>query len=74
MAGWVKLNVRDTEKGDTILMRYAERLTNGGDSLYTANLRDAWSRDIYIANGKGKTRSGAPASPTTASATSRLRV
>ena len=52
MAGWVKLNVRDTKAGDTILMRYAERLTNGGDSLYTANLRDAWSRDIYVANGK----------------------
>ena len=52
LAGWVKLNVRDTKEGDTILMRYAERLTNNGDSLYTANLRDAWSRDIYVANGK----------------------
>lgn len=51
-AGWVKLNVRNTKQGDTIMMRYAERLTNEGDALYTANLRDAWSRDLYIANGK----------------------
>ena len=51
MAGWVKLNVRDTEKGDTIMMRYAERLTDGGDSLFTRNLRDAMSRDLYIADG-----------------------
>jgi len=51
MAGWVKLNVRDTKAGDTILMRYAERLNDRGDSLYVRNLRDAWSRDIYIANG-----------------------
>ncbi|MDO4758075.1 MAG: family 78 glycoside hydrolase catalytic domain [Rikenellaceae bacterium] len=51
MAGWVKLNVRDTKQGDTIMMRYAERLTDGGDSLFTRNLRDARSRDIYIADG-----------------------
>jgi len=52
MAGWVKLRVRDTEPGDTICMRYAERLTTGGDSLYVVNLRDARSRDLYIANGR----------------------
>ena len=52
MAGWVKLNVRDTKEGDTILMRYAERLNDRGDSLYVRNLRDAQSRDIYIANGR----------------------
>lgn len=51
MAGWVKLKVRDTEPGDTIMMRYAERLNDRGDSLYVRNLRDARSRDIYIADG-----------------------
>ncbi len=52
MAGWVKLNVHDTKAGDTILMRYAERLNDRGDSLYVRNLRDAMSRDIYVANGR----------------------
>ena len=28
MAGWVRINVRDTQRGDTIRMRYAERLTD----------------------------------------------
>ena len=51
MAGWVRLNVRDTHKGDTIRMRYAERLNETGDSLYVRNLRDAKSTDTYIADG-----------------------
>lgn len=51
MAGWVRLNVRDTHKGDTIRMRYAERLTDAGDELFVRNLRDAKSTDTYIADG-----------------------
>lgn len=50
-AGWVRINVRDTRKGDTIRMRYAERLTDEGDALYVRNLRDARSTDTYIADG-----------------------
>ncbi len=51
MAGWVRINVRDTQRGDTIRMRYAERLTDEGDALYVRNLRDARSTDTYIADG-----------------------
>lgn len=49
MAGW--LNIRPQgQKGDTIRIRYAERL-NADGTLYTANLRDARSEDIYICSG-----------------------
>lgn len=51
MAGWVRMNVRDVQRGDTIRMRYAERLTDAGDELYVRNLRDARSTDTYIADG-----------------------
>lgn len=49
MAGWI--GVQPCGKaGDTIRIRYAERLAEGG-SLYTANLRDARSEDVYVCNG-----------------------
>ena len=50
MAGWVSF-VPKGKNGDTIRIRYAERLS-ADSSLYTENLRDARSEDIYICNGK----------------------
>ena len=50
MAGQIRIRIRG-QKGDTIRIRWAERITN--DSvLYTANLRHALSTDLYICNGK----------------------
>ncbi len=50
MAGWIALRPRGAE-GDTIRIRFAERLNPDG-TLYTANLRDARSEDIYICSGR----------------------
>ena len=54
-AGWAKVNLSSLhlQKGDTLRIRYAERLT-GKESLYTANLRNAESTDYYISNGEDK--------------------
>lgn len=49
-AGFVAMKVRGAA-GDTIRIRYAEKLVSP-DTLYTANLRNAFSRDIYVCNGK----------------------
>jgi alpha-L-rhamnosidase len=49
MAGWVVLTPKG-KAGDTIRIRYAEKLADDGQ-LYTANLRDARSEDIYVCNG-----------------------
>lgn len=49
IAGWVKVKVKGN-KGDTIRIKYAEGLNPDG-TLYTANLRDAESEDMYICNG-----------------------
>lgn len=50
MAGWIGFRVHGAV-GDTIRIRYAERLNEDG-TLYTANLRNAWSEDIYVCNGR----------------------
>ena len=50
MAGWVAFVPRG-RAGDTIRVRYAERL-NADGTLYTANLRDARSEDIYVCSGR----------------------
>ncbi len=50
MAGFVAFRPFG-QRGDTIKVRYAERL-NADGSIYTANLRNAKSEDIYICNGK----------------------
>lgn len=49
MAGWISFKPSGA-KGDTISIRYAERLNPDG-TLYTPNLRDARSEDIYICSG-----------------------
>ena len=50
MSGWVHIRINGAAKGDTISIRYAERLDSTGN-LWTANLRHAQSTDYYIANG-----------------------
>lgn len=50
LSGWVRMKIRGNA-GDTIRIRFAEKLTEEG-KLYTENLRDAQSTDIYICNGK----------------------
>ena len=49
MAGWVSF-VPTGHEGDTIRVRYAERLNDNG-TLYTDNLRNAASTDIYVCSG-----------------------
>lgn len=60
MAGWVEIRLRNTQAGDTVKLRFAERLTQSGDALYTENLRDALCTDLYICNGKENGTSWAP--------------
>ena len=49
-AGWLKVRMRNTHKGDTVFIRFAEKL-NADGSLYTENLRHAESTDKYVARG-----------------------
>lgn len=53
-AGWVKtdLSAFGLQKGDTLRLRYAEKLEASGQELYVANLRHAYSTDYYIASGQ----------------------
>ena len=46
ISGWVSF-VPQGKEGDTIRIRYAERLNDDG-TLYTANLRTARSEDIFV--------------------------
>lgn len=50
MAGHIRISPRGAA-GDTVKVRYAERLDSVG-RIYTANLRDARSEDIYVCNGR----------------------
>lgn len=50
ISGWISFIPKGKE-GDTIKIKYAEKLNPDG-TLYTDNLRDAISEDIYICNGK----------------------
>ncbi len=47
MVGWARIRIGDGKKGDTVTMRFAERL-NPDSVLYTANLRSAEATDHYI--------------------------
>ncbi len=55
MAGWLKIRINGANIGDSIKIRFAEKLTKDGD-LYRDNFRNALSTDCYVANGteKGK--------------------
>ena len=51
VAGWVRMRVPARNAGDTVTVRYAEKLQDNGE-LYVANLRNAESTDRYICSGK----------------------
>ncbi len=55
MAGWVGMKVSGARRGDTIRIRYAERL-DGDGNLYTDNLRNARSEDVYVCSGSEQGR------------------
>ena len=50
IAGWLKVRINDIAAGDTLRIRYAERLNDDG-TLWRDNLRNALSSDYYIADG-----------------------
>ena len=50
MAGWLKLRIGGTHAGDTIAIRFAERLDSTGN-IWVENFRHARSTDVYVANG-----------------------
>ena len=50
MAGWLRLRIAHTSAGDSIVVRFAERLDSTGN-IWTENLRHAQSTDRYYANG-----------------------
>ena len=52
MAGWLKVRLPRLAEGDSIVIRYAERLDSAGD-IWTENLRHAESTDRYYASGRG---------------------
>lgn len=49
MAGWVRFRIKG-QAGDSIRLRFAETLQANGE-LFTRNLRDARSTDVYIISG-----------------------
>ncbi|MCJ8210012.1 glycoside hydrolase family 78 protein [Mucilaginibacter sp. RS28] len=51
MAGWLQLKVKG-KAGEQVTLRFAETLQKGG-SIYTRNLRDAKSTDVYTLKGAG---------------------
>ena len=50
IAGWLKVRMSDINAGDTVRIRFAEKLNDDG-SLYRDNLRHAFSTDYYVADG-----------------------
>ncbi|MBP5277726.1 MAG: family 78 glycoside hydrolase catalytic domain, partial [Prevotella sp.] len=55
MAGWLKLRLNSLKEGDTVKIRFAEKLDENGE-LWRANFRHANSTDYYVANGKEQNR------------------
>lgn len=54
MAGWVRLTIPPMAAGDSIIIRYAERLNPDSLSIDIENLRSAMSTDVYVSNGHDK--------------------
>ncbi len=50
MAGWLAVNISGTHPGDTIRLRFAERLDSTGN-IWVENFRHALSTDTYVADG-----------------------
>ncbi|MBE6341202.1 MAG: alpha-rhamnosidase [Bacteroidales bacterium] len=53
MAGRVRIATKNGKAGESLVIRYAEKLTDEGE-LYTENLRHAYSVDKYIYSGREK--------------------
>ena len=51
MAGWLKVRMSRLQVGDSVVIRFAERLDSAGN-LWTENLRHAESTDRYYASGR----------------------
>ena len=51
MAGWLNVRIVNLQQGDSIVIRYAERLDSTGN-IWVENFRHAQSTDRYFANGK----------------------
>ena len=51
MAGWLKVRLPLLAEGDSVVIRYAERLDSTGN-IWTENLRHAQSTDRYFASGR----------------------
>lgn len=51
MAGWLNVRIANLQQGDSIVIRYAERLDSIGN-IWVENFRHAQSTDRYFANGK----------------------
>ena len=51
MAGWLKVRMSRLQAGDSVVIRFAERLDSAGN-LWTENLRHAESTDRYYASGR----------------------
>ncbi len=50
MAGWLRMRISSLAAGDSIVVRFAEKLDSTGN-IWTENLRHAQSTDRYYANG-----------------------
>ena len=59
MAGWIKLRIGGVKGGDSVKIQYAEKLNEDG-SLFTKNLRNAFTTDYYVAAGNEDGRWWAP--------------
>lgn len=55
MAGWLKCRMSALGKGDSVVIRFAEKLDADGN-IWVENLRHAESTDRYFANGKEQGR------------------
>ncbi len=54
MAGWLKVRIANVAEGDSVVIRYAEKLDSTGN-IWTDNLRHAQSTDRYYASGRQTT-------------------
>ena len=55
MAGWLKFRLPMLAAGDSVVIRFAEKLDSAGN-IWTENLRHAQSTDRYYANGQEQGR------------------
>ena len=55
MAGWLKVRMNALVKGDSVVIRFAEKLDAEGN-IWVENLRHAQSTDRYYANGREQGR------------------